>query len=228
MGDYEFVNGMLKTCFDQDSYVAVKRQNNTAWYMTDGWLGTDVTSATLYDTAITGNNSNKLYVPGGVEVTFTLKENSDGSLQLSYAKAQLVYSIGGKLTGVEGSTQISLYYNGQDVPLIKKTITGSDYELSDLLPGEYLLTAAGLGRITRSYVIQINAENVVQDVHICQLGDVNADGKVNLGDIARIYAHIRSTGVIQDDYVWLCADFDQNEKLNMGDVARCYAAIRGT
>lgn len=228
MGDYEFVNGTLKTCFDQDSYVAVKRQNNTTWYMTDGWLGTDVTSATLYDTAITGNNSNKLYVPGGVEVTFTLKENSDGSLQLSYAKAQLVYSISGKLTGVEGSTQISLYYNGQDEPLIKKTITGSNYELSDLLPGEYLLTAVCPGRITRSYVLQINAENVVQDVQICQLGDVNADGKVNLGDVARIYAHIRSTGAVQDDYAWLCADFDQNEKLNMGDVARCYAAIRGT
>ena len=50
--------------------------------MTAGWLG-NVTSATLYDSS-TITNGNKLQVPGGVEVEFTLTVNDDGTLTLSY------------------------------------------------------------------------------------------------------------------------------------------------
>lgn len=228
MGEYEFVNGSLKVCFEQDSYVAVKQRNNTKWYMTDGWLGTDVTSATLYDTSITGENSNKLYVPGGVEVIFTLKENSDGSLQLSYAKERLTYTISGNLTGIQGNTELRLYCSGQEEPIVTKTVTGSSYELTDLEPGEYRLTADNPGRALRSYPVQVVSESVVLNVDLYQYGDINGDGKVNLGDTARINSHIRGTGVIGDSYALLCADLDQNGKLNIGDVARCYAVIRGT
>ena len=85
LGDYHFVNGALTATFNQDSYVFVKTGDNSHWYMTDGWLGENVSSATLYDTGVYTNiSSNKLYVPGGVEVTFTLADNGDDSLTLSY------------------------------------------------------------------------------------------------------------------------------------------------
>lgn len=84
MGEYRFENGRLTATFAEDAYVGVKEENNAAWYMTNGWLGTNVTSATLYNTSITGANSNKLYVPAGIEFCFTLDENTDGSLTLSY------------------------------------------------------------------------------------------------------------------------------------------------
>ena len=82
MGDYHFVNGQVTATFTQDSYVCVK-DTNMVWYMTQGFLGTDVTSATLYNTSITGTQSDKLYVPAGTH-TFTLSENGDGTLTLSY------------------------------------------------------------------------------------------------------------------------------------------------
>lgn len=85
MGKFRFEHGQLLTTFEEEAYVGVKEENNAAWYMTDGWLGTDVTSAILYNTSITGANSNKLYVPAGVEICFTLVENGDGSLTLSYS-----------------------------------------------------------------------------------------------------------------------------------------------
>ena len=85
LGDYKFEDGTLTATFTEDSYVCVK-DTNGVWYMTDGWLG-QVNTATLYTTDITGTNSNKLYVPGNVEVTFTLVENADGSLTLSYTVA---------------------------------------------------------------------------------------------------------------------------------------------
>ena len=87
MGEYKFENGMLTVKFDMVSYVAVKEENNTNWYMTNGWVG-EVSSAELYNTSITGENSNKLKVPAGVDVTFTLVENNDGSLTLSYQVAE--------------------------------------------------------------------------------------------------------------------------------------------
>ncbi len=83
MGEYRFENGTLTASFDDTSYVAVKEDGNAEWYMTDGWMG-DVSSVTLMSTKLTGSNSNKLKVPGNCEVTFTLTENGDGTLALSY------------------------------------------------------------------------------------------------------------------------------------------------
>ena len=86
MGQYQFVDGKLVATFDTDSYVFVKTEGNSAWYMTQSYC-TD-TTASLYNTA-TGAGE-KMFVPGGVELTFTLSENADGSLTLSYTTASSV------------------------------------------------------------------------------------------------------------------------------------------
>ena len=86
LGSYKFVNGKLTVTFQSDSYVAVKTGSQTM-YMTSGWLGTSATAATLYP-AQNLSNADKLYVPGGCAVTFTLQVNSDNTLSLSYVAAQ--------------------------------------------------------------------------------------------------------------------------------------------
>ena len=91
IGTYLFVDGKLTTTFTQTSYVAVKTGDNAHWYMTNGWQG-EVSSATLFDTSITGDSSDKLYVPGNVEVTFTLVENNDGTLTLSYTTSTCTHA----------------------------------------------------------------------------------------------------------------------------------------
>ncbi len=83
--DYRFVNGTLVTEFTQDSYVFVKTGDNSAWYMTDGYQGEQATSATLYDAATLDGRGDKLFVPKGVSVAFTLTDNEDGSFTLSYS-----------------------------------------------------------------------------------------------------------------------------------------------
>ena len=83
LGTYKFVNGKLTVTFTSDSQVAVKNGNNLDWYMTNGWLGNGVTTATLYPaTALT--NADKLYVPGGKSITFSLVVNSNDTMMLSY------------------------------------------------------------------------------------------------------------------------------------------------
>ena len=83
LGEYRFENGKLTAMFSQDSYVGVKTDDNLQWYMTNGYLG-DVSEATLYNTMNTSMNFDKLYVPKGHDVTFTLVDNKDGTLHLSY------------------------------------------------------------------------------------------------------------------------------------------------
>ncbi|MBQ7346083.1 MAG: hypothetical protein IJW45_08505, partial [Oscillospiraceae bacterium] len=80
MGIYQFVDGKLVATFESDSYVAVKTTDNLVWYMAQSYVQEQ--TATLYDTN-TGA-AEKMFVPGGVEVTFTLTENEDGTLTLSY------------------------------------------------------------------------------------------------------------------------------------------------
>ena len=87
MGEYKFdEHGLLTVTFREDSYVGVKTSGNAMWYMTDGWLGDNVTSAMLYN-ADELSEADKLRVPGGAEVTFTLKRNADGTMLLSYVVA---------------------------------------------------------------------------------------------------------------------------------------------
>ena len=76
---HKFVEGKLNITFTAaDNYVFVK-DGSGASYMTNGWLGQGVTTATLGTSYTTGD---KLYVPAGT-YEFTLVENEDGTLTLS-------------------------------------------------------------------------------------------------------------------------------------------------
>ena len=79
LGDYKFVDGSLVATFEVASYVAIKTGDLSKWYFAEAY--TEESSVTLEAGKDFGE---KLYVPGGVEVTFTLVENGDGSLTLSY------------------------------------------------------------------------------------------------------------------------------------------------
>ena len=81
MGDYLFVDGKLTVRFNKDSYVYVKKDGNTAWYMTSSYV-TDST-AILGNTNMAGYTE-KMYVPCGMELVFTLIDNKDGTLTLHY------------------------------------------------------------------------------------------------------------------------------------------------
>ena len=87
LGSYRFVNGRLTVTFDTDSYVGVKNGNNSDYYMTNGWQGIGATTVTLYPTSAL-TTADKLYVPGGKEITFTLTVNGNGTLTLSYTAYQ--------------------------------------------------------------------------------------------------------------------------------------------
>ena len=83
MGEYKFVDGALTATFEADSYVFIKTEGNQDFYFLENY--SKQSSAILYKTDFY-NYMEKLYVPGNVELTFTLTENLDGTLKLEYIK----------------------------------------------------------------------------------------------------------------------------------------------
>ena len=83
LGNYKFVNGKLTVTFEQDSYVFVKTTGNANWFMTDVYDASKE-SVTLYDTT-TGAHE-KMFVPGGEELIFTLVAHENGTFTLSYSR----------------------------------------------------------------------------------------------------------------------------------------------
>lgn len=80
IGEYIFVDGSLTTTFTADSYVFVKTTDNAHWYLTKEYCTS--TSGVFVE-----NAPQKMFVPGNVEVTFTLIENADNTISLSYQTA---------------------------------------------------------------------------------------------------------------------------------------------
>ena len=75
--DYKFTDGKLTVTFANDSYVVVK-DGSGDWYLCE-------TYCTGTSAVLTKGHSEKMFVAAGTEVTFTLVENGDGTLTLSYA-----------------------------------------------------------------------------------------------------------------------------------------------
>ncbi len=124
LGEYKFVDGTLTATFTQDSYIFVKTGDNANWYMTENYCSD--TTTTLKNT--TTGASEKMFVPGNVELTFTLTVNDDDTLTLSYVRNS---------GGSSGEDPISVdyylagYINGADVGIGNDSANLGTYKFED-------------------------------------------------------------------------------------------------
>ena len=87
IGTYKFEDGKLVVKFTADSFIGIKTGDNSTFYMTNGYLGDKVTSAVLYDSKVLGDKADKLFVPRGREITFTLTYLNDSTMTIVYEAA---------------------------------------------------------------------------------------------------------------------------------------------
>ena len=224
VGEYIFVDGTLTTSFNEDSYIFVKSTDNANWYLTNAY--TEETSATFVS-----GGSEKMKVPGGVELTFTLVVNEDGSVTVSYvAAAEPVLGAtvsGAVVSGAEGDVTIELIAEGEVVASVTAAGKEGTYSIVDVAAGTYTLKVSQLNHVAREYTITVASEDVAQDVKIHLIGDIDGNGKINMGDVSKLNAHLKGTNPITDEYMILCANVNGG-KLNMGDTASLYSHIKGT
>lgn len=101
------------------------------------------------------------------------------------------------------------------------------FSFTDIPGGRYTMVVSKKNHVTRSYEIEVAEGKINVDVKLHLIGDVTGDGRVNVGDVSKLYAHIRNTAPISDEYQLLCGNVNGGS-INVGDVSAVYAHIKGT
>lgn len=111
----------------------------------------------------------------------------------------------------------------------KETVIAENgsYTFRNLQPGTYTLTVSAANHVTRTYRIIVEDSDLTQNVKLHMIGDIDGNGKVNTGDVAKLNAHLKGTNLLTDEYMLTCANVNGGS-LNMGDTAALYAHIKGT
>ena len=107
------------------------------------------------------------------------------------------------------------------------TSTDGNYRFGAVAAGAYTLTVSKKDHVKRTYSVSVSS-NMTFDVKIHLKGDLDGNGKVNVGDTTKVYSHVKKTSLITDEYMLLCADVDGNGKINMGDTTKVYAHVKKT
>ena len=131
----------------------------------------------------------------------------------------------GTVTGSDDSdTTFTLLQNGEVVKNL--TVNGNTYLWEQLQSGDYTLTVTKENHVTYTAPITVKAGKNSLDLTLCRPGDVVGIGTLNIGDVSRIYSHIRGTSPLTG-YALACADVNGNGTVNMGDIAKLYSKVRG-
>ena len=134
---------------------------------------------------------------------------------------------GSVVTGVEGAVTVELLAEGEVIATVATSGKEGTYALEDVSEGTYTLRISQLNHVTREYAITVADEAVTQDVKLHLIGDIDGNGKVNSGDVAKLNAHLKGTNKFTDEYQLLCANVNGGS-LSMGDTAALYGHIKGT
>ena len=145
--------------------------------------------------------------------------------------AQAAGSISGNVTSSgneSGKVTLSLLHRGGIQAVQTVTVTGNSgsYVMENVEDGVYTLKASKYNHVTREYDVAVIGGTLTQDVKLCMKGDVTGDGRINVGDTARVYSHARGTGLLTDAYAKSCADMSGDGRINVGDTAKIYALVR--
>ena len=217
LGEYKFVDGTLVATFTADSYVFLK-DNVGGWFLTEAYC-TETTGTFVQ------SGTEKMFVPGNVEITFTLVENEDGSLTLSYTTADI--DLGAVVSGMitsyldDGDVTIELIQDG--IVAYSVTVSGmsATYSIPGVAAGSYTMKVSKANHVALECAVVVESADVTADATICPIGDVNLDGKVNMKDWNRLYSHVNEVSELTG-YALLCGDVNGDGKVNMKDWNRLY------
>ena len=134
---------------------------------------------------------------------------------------------GAVISGAEGNVTIELIADGAVIATATASGKEGTYSIENVAAGTYTLKVSQANHVAREYTITVEAENLTQDVKIHLIGDIDGNGKVNTGDVAKLNAHLKGTNKLTDEYQIKCANVNGGS-LNMGDTAALYGHIKGT
>ncbi len=132
-------------------------------------------------------------------------------------------------TDLFGDTTIELYSEGSDTPTYTLTVSGNgkkECSLDGVEIGKYRAVVSKKAHATREYTLELTQSGTECEMKICLLGDVTADGKVSMSDLAKINSYLCS-GTTLEEYEKKCADINGDSRVNLSDLARVNSYIQG-
>lgn len=154
-----------------------------------------------------------------------------GALVATPLYAQAATDLGGVVTSFgneNGKITLSLTPVGSTQAVQTISVTGNEtvYFMEGVADGEYILKASKYNHAPREYSVAVSGGELTQDVALHLQGDISGDGKINVGDTAKCYSHVRKTNVLADAYAQACADMNGDGRINVGDTAKIYGIVR--
>ena len=134
---------------------------------------------------------------------------------------QLTTYVSDNADGSDASVFTSGSLNGYDSVEIATLLSGKISGVTSTT--ETLVHIYETGNGTYSFT----APAGVTEVLLVVKGDVSGDGRVNMGDVSKLYAHIKGTNMLTGVTLFT-ADISDDGRINMGDVSKLYAHIKGT
>ena len=137
-------------------------------------------------------------------------------------------TISGSITSFDNaeSVTIQLIEEGASEPAYE-SYGREDFSISGIPNGRYTMVVRKKNHVTRSYDITVGEGRLNMDIKLHLIGDIDGNGKINVGDVSKLNSHLKGTNTITDAYMLECANVNGG-KLNMGDTASLYAHIKGT
>ncbi len=107
------------------------------------------------------------------------------------------------------------------------TSANGEYTLADLEDGDYVITFAAEGYVTRSYTATVagGAVNIEAELHM--VGDINGDGNITTVDVGLANAHAKGTKTLEG-YDFDVAEVSGDENLTTVDVGIINSIAKGT
>ena len=213
--EYKFVNGKLTINIYESSYVFIKTNYGRKYYMKD-W-DEAATEADFLEEKVVGEGGAYMYIPFDSEVTFTLTENNDGSLRLSYTIDQELWSsvpAQYPISGTTGDCTWTLEENGT------LTLSGSGKTDSGMLPFAEKIKKV----IVKGEVDTVNDELFMQCRHLTEVvieDGVRAIGKDTFGNCEKLTKLTLGNGLESlDDYAFSACD--SLESIEMPDSLKTF------
>lgn len=106
-------------------------------------------------------------------------------------------------------------------------VTGNSaaYKFENVSAGTYTLKVEKKGHAPWTEEITVGSEAVTQDVKICLLGDINADGRLTLADYGKVLQHVKKVSLLTD-YEFACADINKDGKLTLVDYGKILQHVK--
>lgn len=180
----------------------------------------DVSTGTYTLKAKSSNSS----LNGSASVTVA---DGDTTKDVTIAKGVTVSGTVKSYGGASEVVTVTLTKQGETTPAFTDTLTGNSaaYKFENVSAGTYTLKVMKKGHAPWTEEITVGSEAVMQDVKICLLGDINADGRLTLADYGKVLQHVKKVSLLTD-YEFACADINKDGKLTLVDYGKILQHVK--